>query len=388
MKRAALDFSRPEALAASTTPERRGLARDEVRLLVTSAEGRHRHGRFRDLAAYLEPGTLLVVNRSATLPASLPARAEGATGRFVLHLSTAYGGGVWLAEPRWSASRPGPLPLEPDTVIDLAGLEARLLHPYPGLPRLWLVRIEGDIEAAMARHGRPITYGYLRGEPPPLDAFQTLFAETPGSAEMPSAARPFTPRVLASLERRGIDLASITLHTGVSSLEVETDEVEDHALYPEPFEVSQDTADAVNAARAAGRPVIAVGTTVVRALESAWDGCALRAASGFTRLYVHPGRPVHSVDGLLTGLHDPLASHLAMLYAVAGVARVRSAYSEAVQQRYLWHELGDSHLILPSGRPDGSGAREASLTDASLPRVPAVSEVPEIGFYEGLSLGR
>jgi S-adenosylmethionine:tRNA ribosyltransferase-isomerase len=344
MNRLELAFERPPDRQAARPPEARGLARDEVRLLVSTPEG-HRHARFRDLPRFLAPGTVLVVNRSATLPAGLP--AEGRLGPFRLNLSTRYGGGVWLAEPRWSASEPGPLPLEAGERIEVAGLPARLAAPYPGVPRLWFVRMEGDVEAALARSGEPIRYGYVEPPFPPLEAYQTVFAEVPGSAEMPSAARPFTARIIGELRARGAHLVGIVLHTGVSSLEVEAEEVEDHPLYPEPFAVPQETAEAVNAARREGHPVVAVGTTVVRALESAWDGERVRPAAGFTRRFVHPGRPARTVDGLITGLHDPLASHLAMLFAVADPETIRAAYAEAVREGYLWHEFGDSHLILP-----------------------------------------
>jgi len=230
--------------------------------------------------------------------------------------------------------------------FEIAGLPGRLVAPHPGLPRLWFVRVESNLREAMERTGAPIRYGYLEAPYPPLAAYQTLFAQVPGSAEMASAARPFTARVVDALRARGIDLASVTLHAGVSSHELEADEVEEQVLYAEPFEVPERTAEVVTAARREGRPVIAVGTTVVRALESAWDGERVRAASGFTRLLIHPGRPVRSVDGLITGLHDPLASHLAMLYAVAPQDRVREGYAEAVRAGYLWHEFGDSHLLL------------------------------------------
>jgi S-adenosylmethionine:tRNA ribosyltransferase-isomerase len=128
---------------------------------------------------------------------------------------------------------------------------------------------------------------------------------------------------------------------------MEAEEIEQHALYPEPYRVPQLTADAVNCARAEGRRVIAIGTTVVRALESAWDGCRVRASAGFTRLYIRPGRNPKAINGLLTGLHDPVTSHLAMLYALAGKALIQEAYTEAVRSGYRWHEFGDSHLILP-----------------------------------------
>ncbi len=344
MRREELAFERPPGREAVAPPEARGLERDEVRLLVSTRRG-HEHARFRDLPRFLEPGTLLVVNASATLPASLPASADGAP--FVLNLSTRYGVGLWLAEPRWSAERAGPLPLECGERIDVAGLPATLVAPYPGLPRLWFVRIDGDVRRLMQRSGRPIRYTYLEPPFPGIGAYQTVFASVPGSAEMPSAARPFTLGVLEDLAARRVTIASIVLHAGVSGLEVEAEDVEDQPMYPEPFRVPRATADAVEAAREDGRPVIAVGTTVVRALESAWDGRRVRPTSGFTRLFVHPGRGVNVVDGLVTGLHDPLATHLAMLYAIADHDLIRDGYAEAVREGYLWHEFGDSQLLLP-----------------------------------------
>jgi len=201
----------------------------------------------------------------------------------------------------------------------------------------------------MQQYGMPIRYGYVE-QRQPLSAYQTLFSKLPGSAEMPSAGRPFTRRVLRSLQKRGVQLAGLLLHTGVSSLEVESEIVEEQPMYAEPFQVPIATARAVNQARQTGRRVIAVGTTVVRALESAWDGAAVRPRRGFTRLYMHTEQPVHVVDGLLTGFHDPLASHLAMLYAIAGKPLIRSAYHTAVEHSYLWHEFGDSHLLLATTR--------------------------------------
>lgn len=344
MQREALYFERPAALQATMPPEERGRQRDEVRLLVSTPAGHH-HSTFTQLADFLEPGDLLVVNRSATLPASLP--TSSAHGPILLNLSTNYGDGVWLAEPRWSTSQPGPLPLAPGETVQVGELSVQLLAPHPGLPRLWFVRTAGDLCQAMERHGMPIRYGYVEQQQS-LSAYQTIFSKIPGSAEMPSAGRPFTRRVLRSLQERGVQLAGLVLHTGVSSLEVDSALVEEQPMYAEPFRVPAATARAVNQARQAGRRVIAVGTTVVRALESAWDGAAVQPARGFTRLYLHSERPVHVVDGLITGFHDPLASHLAMLYAMAGEGLIRSAYSAAVAHGYLWHEFGDSHLILAS----------------------------------------
>ena len=350
MKRAALIFNRPEELAADRPAEAQERPRDAGRLLVSDGEGHH-HARFLDLPRFLQAGDLLVVNRSATLPASLPAR--GLEGSFMFNLSTDYGAGLWLAEPRRSAAKPGPVPgLQSGSLITVSGQEARLAAPYPGIPRLWFVQFTGDVQHLMRKAGRPIRYGYLQGEYD-LGIYQTLFAAYPGSAEMPSAAYPFTRRVLSGLEARGVQLASIVLHTGVSSLEVESDDLAGHTLYPEPYWVPRATAAAVNAAQREGRRVIALGTTAVRALESAWDGGRVRAASGFTRLYLHPERRPQVVDGLLTGLHDPVTSHLAMLYALAGPQLIREAYAAAVSHGYRWHEFGDSHLIVARGKVAG-----------------------------------
>lgn len=342
MLREELLFERPAALQATAPAEARGLRRDQVRLLVSTPAG-HRHAHFVDLVDWLDPGDLLVVNRSATLPASLP--ALGALGAFRLNLSTHYGGGVWLAEARWSHDQPGPLPLAAGETIAVAGAEAILLSPYPGQARLWFVQLGANTQRLLATCGEPIRYGYV-SQPYPMDAYQTVFSAIPGSAEMPSAGRPFTPRLLDRLRRRGVQVAGVVLHTGVSSLEVETQTLEDHPMLAEPFVVPQRTARRVNAARGAGRRVIAVGTTVVRALESAWNGDEVQAGRGFTRLFVHPRRGVFTVDGLVSGFHDPFASHLAMLYAIGGQGMIRDAYAEAVAHGYLWHEFGDSHLIL------------------------------------------
>lgn len=345
MKSDVLLFDRPEHLQATAPPESSGLNRDDVRLLVTTPDG-NTHARFNDLPEFLNPGDLFVVNESAIIPTSLP--AEGSVGRFLLNLSTDYGNGLWLAEPLWSASEPGPLPLTEGETIRLPGLIGRLVSTYPGLERLWFVRIQGNVEATLAEHGAPVRYGYL-DQDYPLEAYQTIFARVPGSAEMPSAARPFSQPVIDKLSARGVEIEAIVLHTSVSSLEVDSRVLEDQAMYPEPFQVSPETAKAVNAAKSEDRRVVAVGTTVVRALESAWDGEQVQPVSGFTRLYIHPSRGVNVVDGLLTGFHDPMASHLAMLYALAGEEMVRSAYAEAVEHNYLWHEFGDSNLILPRG---------------------------------------
>lgn len=339
----AFGFVRPPELQAAAPPELDGRARDDVRLLVTVGE-RTEHDRFLRLPDRLRRGDLLIVNTSATLSASLPAR--GPVGAFRLHLSTRYGRDEWLAEPRWSDERPGPLDLPLGAELSVAGVPATVGLEYPGIPRLRFVRFGGDVEEAMRLHGRPIRYAYARAGLP-LAAYQTIFAEDPGSAEMPSAARPFSQRVVHALSARGIGFAPVLLHTGVSSLEVGDVAAGVAPVFPEPFAVPAATAEAIARTRERGGRLLAVGTSVVRAVESAFDGTRVRAARGFTRAFIDPSRGVRAVDGLLTGLHDPRTTHLAMLSAFSSPATLASAYAEAVRHRYLWHEFGDSHLLLP-----------------------------------------
>ena len=344
MKREALVFDRPETLAATRPIIERGKTKDDIRLMVSSSSGHH-HTVFANLVDYLQAGDVLVVNNSATLPASLPAQSK--LGEFRLNLSTNYGHGLWLAEPRWSFSESGPLPVQKGDRFSVGNVSGRFIATFPNLPRLWFVQFESAIESIIAQIGEAIRYSYVENRYE-LSHYQTVFAKIAGSAEMPSAAYPFTDKVVASLKRKGIQIADITLHTGVSSLEVEVDTIEDHALYPEPFCISEKTAQIVNKAKADRQRIIAVGTTVVRSLESAWDSQEVKAVSGFTRLYIHPKIGVNVVDGLITGLHDPVTSHLAMLYTIVGEKRIKEDYQEAVKEGYLWHEFGDSHLILRS----------------------------------------
>jgi len=197
------------------------------------------------------------------------------------------------------------------------------------------------VEEYLQRHGRPIRYGYV-SEPWPLDAYQTIFARDPGSAEMPSAGRPFTTELVTELASCGILVAPVTLHTGVSSPE------RGEPPYPERYSVPETTARIVNAVHGWRGRVIAVGTTVVRALETraAADG-TVSGGAGWTSLVVTPERGLHAVDGLLSGWHDRDSSHLQMLEAAAGAVLLERSYSTASARGYLWHEFGDMHMILP-----------------------------------------
>ncbi|MEZ4589918.1 MAG: S-adenosylmethionine:tRNA ribosyltransferase-isomerase [Chloroflexota bacterium] len=350
----ALDFVLPPNLEASEPPEARGLARDEVRLMVSHyRDDRVLHTDFRQIGDYLQAGDLLVLNTSRTLNAALPATLPDGT-ELRLHLSTQLPAGLWSVELR----RPSTTATEPyregqaGTVLQLpAGGTARLLTPHnpalrpcPGQPvRLWLatLHLPLPLTSYLAAHGSPIRYGYVP-QSWPLDYYQTVFANEPGSAEMPSAGRAFTPELITSLVARGIQFAPLLLHTGVASLE-------DHeAPYEEYYRVGAETAVQVNQARRQGRRVIAVGTTVIRALETVTDDAdTTHAGSGWTDLFITPQRGIRAVDGLLTGLHEPRATHLAMLAALADSCHLSLAYEQALQHRYLWHEFGDLHLLLP-----------------------------------------
>jgi S-adenosylmethionine:tRNA ribosyltransferase-isomerase len=335
IERGPLEFELPSDLEAHVPPEARGIPRDRVRLLVSHLDdSRIEHLRFTDLPDVLRPGDLVVANDSATVPAALTAlRADGT--EINLHVSTRLPAELWVVEPRQIAAHDAEVLRLP------GGATCRLLAPYPQSQRLWLAHFDADVDDLMARFGRPITYPYVRGQWP-IETYQTVYAGPPGSSEMPSAGRAFSPDVLERLAHRGICFVTLTLHTGVASLEGH------ETPYAEEYWVPELTASAVRAARADGRRVIAVGTTVVRALESAWqvgDGEVV-ASHAWTDLVISPERGVRVVDSLLTGFHEPRASHLAMLEAIAGRRHLETAYQTALNARYLWHEFGDLHLIL------------------------------------------
>jgi S-adenosylmethionine:tRNA ribosyltransferase-isomerase len=333
---ASIDFVLPPELEAHEPAEVRGAGRDDVRLMVSYREDdRIEHVHFRDLPRFLRRGDLLVVNTTATLPAALPAqRADGTS--IVLHYSASLPGGLTVVEPRVADALEG-------EVLDLPeGVRATLLARYRDSQRLWIARFDqpGSIFDYLRRVGSPIHYSYIdRGFP--IDAYQTVYARDAGSAEMPSAGRAFTRRMLACLRSSGVGIASIVLHAGVASLE------RHEPPYEEWYEVRARTAERVRAAKAQGGRVIAVGTTVVRALEtSIGDDGHVIASRGWTDLVITPQRGLNVVDALLTGFHEPRATHLAMLEALAGREHVEKAYAEALTERYLWHEFGDLHLLL------------------------------------------
>jgi S-adenosylmethionine:tRNA ribosyltransferase-isomerase len=351
-------FSLPAHLEAAAPPEARGMRRDEVRLLVSRVDSDSLdHSRFNDLPRWLSPGDLLIVNTSGTINAALAATTASGE-EFELHLSTRLPGNFWAVEVR----RPGPVASLPSsdaragTTLVLEGSgRATLLAPYPlsgrldAPSRLWMAALElpEPVLSYLERFGSPIRYSYVPA-PWPDSTYQTAFAIEPGSAEMPAAGRPFTPELVTRLVSMGVQIAPLVLHTGVASLE-------DHETpYEEYFRVPPVTAERVNASRRSGHRVIAVGTTVVRAIETVTDNRRITSpGEGWTNLVIGPERPLRAVNGLITGFHEPRATHLALVtqaIAAAGssapASHLRRAYHEAHDAGYLWHEFGDSHLIV------------------------------------------
>jgi S-adenosylmethionine:tRNA ribosyltransferase-isomerase len=321
-----VDFVLPAALEAHEPPEARGVARDGVRMLVAEGDAISHH-RFTDLPEVLRPGDVLIVNTSGTLPAAVAVRDTP----FAVHFSTELDDGRWLVEPRGATGRDLPL---------VGGARVHLDEPYAE-GRLWVASIDPppplSVRDFLYAYGQPIRYGYVPDRWP-LSAYQSVFATEPGSAEMPSASRPFTDRVVTRLVSRGVVFAPITLHTGVASAEAH------ERPYAERFRVPASSARLIN--QAAGR-VIAIGTTAVRAVESAVgpDGRVV-GKQGWTDLVITPSRGVRVVDGLLTGFHEPRASHLDMLAAIVDRRVLDRCYTEAIDAGYLWHEFGDVNLLI------------------------------------------
>ncbi len=344
----AMDFVLPPELEAPEPAEARGRSRDDVRLMISRINNNSvEHVVFGDITSALREGDVLVVNTSGTYNAALDAmRANG--DAIELHLSTRRGDTSWVVELRTATSQ-GTQPafdgVAGERVSLPDGASATLEESYSrgARPRLWRATLDLLAPASeyLARHGFPIRYGYVR-ERWPASYYQTVYATEFGSAEMPSAGRAFTPEILTQLAARGVEIVPLLLHTGVSSLE------EGEEPYAEYFRISDASAARITEARRTGRRIIAVGTTVVRTLETVTDGFGVtHGDAGWTDLVVTPERGARSVDGLLTGFHEPRASHLLMLAAIAGCGHLHVAYEAALRERYLWHEFGDLHLILP-----------------------------------------
>jgi S-adenosylmethionine:tRNA ribosyltransferase-isomerase len=330
------------------------LTRDGVKLMVSyPAENRVIHTCFNRIADYLEAGDVVVINTSGTLNAAFSAkRADGQA--FVVHLSTHLADSEWVIEvrePDGSATKPFPEAHVGEVYQLSGGGNATLIEPY-GVPqngrvRLWRaeLKLPMTLDSYLKHYGNPIRYKYV---PQVWDSryYQTVYVTEMGSAEMPSAGRAFTPEIITCLVAKGVLVVPLLLHTGVSSME------EHEPPYAEYYRVPAVTARTINMAHEHGGRVIAIGTTVVRTLETVADDKGIvHEGEGWTETIITPERGVRTVDGLLSGLHEPKATHLAMLEALAPRDHLAKVYHEALERHYLWHEFGDLHLILNPARP-------------------------------------
>ncbi len=344
-----LDFVLPPELEATAPPELRGTVRDDVRLMVSYLIDDHIvHAHFREIDRFLDAGDVLVINTSGTMSAAINAtRADGT--RFESHLSTHLPDDTWVVELRrvnGAVTQPFYDAVPGETYTLPEGASVMLVSPRrrsASAPnRLWnsVLHLPYALDKYLARNGFPIRYSYIK-QTFPIEYYQNVYVTEVGSAEMASAGRPFTPELITRLVAHGVLIVPLLLHTGVASLE------KNEPPYEEFYRVPHETADTINAARAAGKRIVAVGTTVVRALETVVDAEGMvQAGEGWTGLVITPRRELLAIDGLVTGLHEPRATHLGMLAALAGREHLKLAYEQALRERYLWHEFGDSHLIL------------------------------------------
>jgi S-adenosylmethionine:tRNA ribosyltransferase-isomerase len=332
-----LAFKIPHFLNADTPAEYRLNKREAVKLLVQDRNsGQYFHNSFENLSSYLQKGDVLILNNSRTIPAVLHT-----IDQVEIRLARK------LTDDTWEALIPVAQKQIGNRLLFQNQVEAKIIKKNKKTPLLTIqFNIIGDaFYEFLYQFGSPIRYEYLKHEWP-IHTFQTVFSSVPGSIEMPSAGRALSWKMLADLQQKGIEIGFIQLHTGLSYYE--NDIWPDPSEHPETYTVSENVVHLIQSAKARGSRVIAVGTTVVRALESAVDSnFNLQATSGETTLYIKPDSSLHVVDGLLTGFHEPEASHLDMLSAFIPVNQLLTAYQEAINQGYLWHEFGDMNLLLP-----------------------------------------
>jgi S-adenosylmethionine:tRNA ribosyltransferase-isomerase len=335
-------ISPPRELRASLPAELRGLRRDGARLCVVErASGRITHTIVARMGEELAPGDLLVLNSSRTLPAAL--RVHRAGGQAVQLRPGALRESEWDALAVETVPPHRNIPLERgETLRARGGLLLRVIEPRRDAPLLWRMSVEGgDALRTLLSDGEPIRYSYVPN-PVPLEHYQTVYAGAPGSVETPSAGRHLTWELLGELRRCGVDLTDIVLHCGLSSFQDDDVDLQ-KPLIEERFDIGTVAAECIN--RAAR--VIAVGTSVIRTLETAVDHRGdVQPMSGWTRLVITPRTRLQVVDALLTGLHEPPATHLDMLGALLDVGLLERAYAEVRERGYLWHEFGDAMLIL------------------------------------------
>ncbi len=342
---AELDYEVSPELLARSPREEAGQRRDESRLLVMNRKDQSvSHTVFRNLAEYLAPGDVVVLNNSKTISGHLTGLLEGQR-RIEMLLA-----GRSPAEGRWNVVfRPDRLVRPGSTVVFGDGIvRATVVDRHPTIGHFWVVHLQwqGDMDEAFARVGKPIMSAYTSRQWS-LDRYQTVYAKQSGLVEMPAAGRHFTPELIESLKQRGVRFAFITLHTGLSALDIQVEKLEDHRMYEEYVEVPPETADAVNQARQAGKKILAVGTTVVRSLETAAaaDG-TVSPIKTWTDLYIYPGYRFKVIDMFITNFHGPRTSRLALAAAFTGVDLLKRGYQAAIAERYRFFEFGDTTLTI------------------------------------------
>lgn len=338
----AMKFELPDELNAKEPPERRGIRRDYVKMMVLDkTTGQTNHTQFYQLDRFLKKGDLLVLNASRTVPAVLISKKEQDGTEVEIRLAHRKNESIWEALPVSGS-------VKKDDVIRFSPtLTATIIDKSDDTPFVTLAfnLCCSSLFNQIYDLGEPVRYEYIE-EPWNLDYYQTVFATIPGSVEMPSAGRAFSWELLFRLQKKGVKIAYITLHTGLSYLLDDKWHKGPDTNF-ENYEVSKETAELILETKRAGGRVIAVGTTVVRTLESvAIEKGMLQEAKGWTNLYITENTKLQVCDGLITGMHEPEASHLHLLSAFVDREKLYNAYTDAIHQRYLWHEFGDMNLIL------------------------------------------
>ncbi len=354
MQTSELDYELPQELIAQTPVE----PRDAARLLVVNRKtGELAHRVFRDMVEYLGPGDLLVANESRVIPARLRARKARTGGAVELLLLRRLDGQTWQALVGGKRVHAGTR-LQ---VLDESGqsvLRAEVTTEGEGAQRI--VRFEAPVESYFNSVGVTPLPPYIHTPLADPERYQTIYSRTPGSAAAPTAGLHFTPDFMLALRRRGVEFAFVTLHIGLDTFNpVEEKRLEEHRIHTEWCSLSPDVARQINAARLAGKRIIAVGTTSVRVLESAvrstlafapnapacgWQ--RVSAFEGFTDLFIYPGFQFRAVDALLTNFHLPRSTLLALVSAFAGRDLILRAYQEAIRERYRFYSFGDAMFLL------------------------------------------
>lgn len=335
------DYHLPPELIAQRPVE----PRDASRLLVLHRNsGRLEHRRFYELPLYLKPGDVLVLNDTRVIPARLWGKKAKTGGQVEVFLLKPLGGDCWEA-----LVRPGRR-VPPGTELIFGGgkLRAKVLKRTPQGGRLVEFEYEGKWEEVIERLGEVPLPPYIKEKLPDPERYQTVYASKPGSVAAPTAGLHFTPRLLKELEEKGIKIVYILLHVGLGTFRpVREEVVEKHKMHAEYFRVDEGAARTINEARRQGGRVIAVGTTVVRTLETvATPEGDIKPGEGLTELFIYPGYRFKAVEGLITNFHLPRSTLLMLVCAFAGREKILEAYQVAIKERYRFYSFGDAMLIL------------------------------------------